>query len=35
MANLYLAFTIYITFAVLFIQFFYKAYLVKRKGKKE
>ncbi|EGT33792.1 CBN-ELO-4 protein [Caenorhabditis brenneri] len=29
MANLYLAFVIYVTFAILFIQFFVKAYIVK------
>ncbi|KAK6017697.1 GNS1/SUR4 family protein [Ostertagia ostertagi] len=29
MANLYLAFIIYVTFAVLFLQFFYKAYIAK------
>ncbi|GMT18912.1 hypothetical protein PFISCL1PPCAC_10209, partial [Pristionchus fissidentatus] len=35
--NLYLAFLIYFTFAVLFIQFFYNSYMVKRskKSKKE
>ncbi|KAL3106936.1 hypothetical protein niasHT_020039 [Heterodera trifolii] len=34
-ANLYLAFTIYITFAVLFVQFFVNAYLRKEKEKKK
>uniref|UniRef100_A0A1I7X097 Elongation of very long chain fatty acids protein n=1 Tax=Heterorhabditis bacteriophora TaxID=37862 RepID=A0A1I7X097_HETBA len=35
MANLYLAFTIYITFAVLFFHFFYKTYIAAPKPKKE
>ncbi|KAK6020859.1 GNS1/SUR4 family protein [Ostertagia ostertagi] len=34
MANLYLAFIIYVTFAVLFLQFFYKAYIAKSKKSK-
>ncbi len=31
MANLYLAFLIYITFAILFVQFFLNAYYFKKK----
>uniref|UniRef100_A0A914DZV4 Elongation of very long chain fatty acids protein n=1 Tax=Acrobeloides nanus TaxID=290746 RepID=A0A914DZV4_9BILA len=34
MANLYLAFFIYVTFAILFIQFFYGAYIKREKRKK-
>ncbi|KAK5979669.1 Elongation of very long chain fatty acids protein [Trichostrongylus colubriformis] len=34
MVNLYLAFIIYVTFAVLFLQFFYKAYIAKSKKSK-
>ncbi|CAB3403317.1 unnamed protein product [Caenorhabditis bovis] len=35
MANLYLAFTIYVSFAILFIQFFINAYIVKSNKKKK
>ncbi|VDK52390.1 unnamed protein product [Cylicostephanus goldi] len=34
MGNLYLAFTIYTTFAALFIRFFYRAYIVKARKQK-
>ncbi|KHJ87702.1 GNS1/SUR4 family protein [Oesophagostomum dentatum] len=34
MVNLYLAFLIYATFAVLFVHFFYKAYIAKAKKSK-